>query len=233
MITGFHDWRELAGNVWRCRDNPSCRLILGPPSETPPILRDGPLVRALKDTVDTAAAEFCFITLPVTWGTASGLDLTAFDIVIHIGLGVYDSHDTLLLEHGAYNFRGTGADALRTAGANEPIEPGAPKHLKLSEAMLKRYADLRREPSKLAQSSAEFSVVEAPSRKENAYICNETHWRALRAVEASMSADGRPAAAYFIHVPYANPDRVAGYEELAHAVAALVNRIVRIEAKAQ
>ena len=47
LITGFHDWRELEGNVWRCRDNPSCSLIYGAACPTPPIERRGPLVTAL------------------------------------------------------------------------------------------------------------------------------------------------------------------------------------------
>ncbi|MEM6995755.1 MAG: hypothetical protein AAF721_34920, partial [Myxococcota bacterium] len=33
LVTGFNDWKELGDppNVWRCRDNPSCRLLLGGP----------------------------------------------------------------------------------------------------------------------------------------------------------------------------------------------------------
>ena len=39
LVTGFHDWRELEGNYWRCRDNPSCRLIYGNPCNWPPVRR--------------------------------------------------------------------------------------------------------------------------------------------------------------------------------------------------
>ena len=234
LITGFHDWRDVAENLWRCRDNPSCRLLLGPPSETPPIRREGALVQALKQA--NIRADFTFQTLPVTWGTANGLDLAGYDIVIHLGLGVYDSHNTILLEHGAFNLRGEGRDALNRAGTGEAIESGAQKHMKLESGMLKRLADLRRQPSTLTPASggaAPFVVVEAPSRKENAYICNETHWRALRAVEASVQgADARPQAAYFVHIPYANPKRERAYEELAAAVAALIGRVVALEVEA-
>ena len=62
------------------------------------------------------------------------------------------------------------------------------------------------------------------------YICNETHYRALRAVEAGRAADAaRPRAAYFIHVPYANPKRESGLDELGEAVAALILRLVAVE----
>ena len=170
LITAFHDWRDVQGNVWRCRDNPSCRLLLGEAVSTPPLKRNGPLVQALTRT--DISADFTFQTLPVTWGTANGLDLHSYDIVIHLGLGVYDNFRTILLENGAYNFRNNGSDALNHQGADEVIESGAQKHLKLDSAMLKRYADLRRMPSTLTTDPT-FEVVEAPSRRENTYICNE------------------------------------------------------------
>ena len=100
LVTGFHDWRDLESNLWRCarsacarcahgvrtvcarcarcarrarsrrgtrrarprapcrtphapctyrcRDNPSCRVLYGAPSASPPIEKAGPLVRALR-----------------------------------------------------------------------------------------------------------------------------------------------------------------------------------------
>ena len=227
LVTGFHDWRELEGNIWRCRDNPSCRLLLGAASEKPPVKRDGPLARALRES---NTADFSFQTLPTTWGTSSGIDLTSYDIVIHLGLGVYDNHTTILLENSAYNMRNATADALRVAGSGGPIEEGERRIMKLESGQLTRYADLRREPSKLGNATdggKAFTVMEAPARKENSYICNETHWRSLRAV--STATDAKPVAAYFIHVPYADPNREKGYEELAAAVATLVQRIVELE----
>ena len=74
--------------------------------------------------------------------------------------------------------------------------------------------------------SRDESVEDAPSRKENTYICNETHWRALRAVQ--LGGD-RPRAAYFIHVPYPHPERAAGLDELAKAVATLIARVIALE----
>ena len=57
LITGFHDWRELEGNVWRCRDNPACQLLIGPEAtQTPPLVRSGALVTALAATVTNCVA---------------------------------------------------------------------------------------------------------------------------------------------------------------------------------
>jgi len=123
LITGFHDWRELEGNVWRCRDNPSCRLIYGAACPTPPIERRGPLVAAL--AAQGLDASFDFVTMPTLWSTAAGLDLLAYDVVVHMGLGVYDSHTTLLLECGAYNERrGTDASGeFRTCVTHRKMGP--------------------------------------------------------------------------------------------------------------
>lgn len=79
--------RELEGNPWRCRDNPSCRLIYGEPCALPPVQRRGPLVRALARTDVSRHADFSFQSMPVFWHTAAGLDLTFFDVVVHMGLG--------------------------------------------------------------------------------------------------------------------------------------------------
>ena len=124
LVTGFHDWRELEANLWRCRDNPSCRLLYGPPSVSPPLEKAGPLVRALREA-HGHDADFCFQGLPVIWGTAAACDLLGFDLVVHMGLGVYDSTDTILLESGAYNER-RGKDALGHV-AGPALEAGAPQ----------------------------------------------------------------------------------------------------------
>eukprot|EP00965_Chrysotila_dentata_P040317 1337737-Pleurochrysis_carterae.AAC.6 len=138
LITGFHDWRHeedtldapneendekknttdventrsvqnVQRTLWRCKDNPSCRLLYGAACATPPIERSGPLVRALAD--EELEADFVFQSLPVIWNTSFGLDLLAFDVVVHMGLGVYDSDSTLMLESGAFNCR-RGTDVI-------------------------------------------------------------------------------------------------------------------------
>lgn len=111
LVTGFHDWRQLGDanpNLWRCRDNPSCRLILGFPSASPPLARDGCLPSTLRNLMP--GVSFSFVTLPTAWGTAQGIDFYQYDVVIHMGLGVYDCHDKILVEDGAWNGR-VGKDA--------------------------------------------------------------------------------------------------------------------------
>ena len=52
-------------------------------------------------------------------------------------------------------------------------------------------------------SAARVAALEkelAEARPENTYLCNETHHRALKAL------DGGPRAAYFVHLPYAAED---------------------------
>eukprot|EP00929_Paragymnodinium_shiwhaense_P028814 TRINITY_DN16630_c0_g1_i4.p1 TRINITY_DN16630_c0_g1~~TRINITY_DN16630_c0_g1_i4.p1 ORF type:complete len:285 (+),score=31.23 TRINITY_DN16630_c0_g1_i4:67-921(+) len=111
LVTGFHDWRDLGEtpNLWRCRDNPSCRLLLGGPCDAPPVRRDGELPKLLRKELPNV--DFSFQTLTTTWETSRSLDLHTFDAVVHLGLGVYDCRDKILVEDGAYNKR-DGKDAL-------------------------------------------------------------------------------------------------------------------------
>jgi hypothetical protein len=117
LVTGFNDWRNLGdAGVWRCKENPSCRLLLGGASHKKPCSKrgDGKLVNFLR----AKAAKhiyFDFVTMPTVWGTAVGSNLgfnrSDYDVVIHIGLGVYDCHDKILLERGAINKRCNSPDA--------------------------------------------------------------------------------------------------------------------------
>lgn len=219
LVTGFHDWEELGEppNVWRCRDNPSCRLLVGEPSTERPTRFDGPLVQALR----TSAPDYSwrFSTLPVTWGAYESLDTSQVDVVVNLGLGVYDSVDRLFLEDGAYNLR-EGADA---AGA----EPDS--------AAFAEHGDTVAEPGSTAGRLAAFdgrafgnyTVVVKPARPENSYLCNETHLRALSDVRASALDDTLPLrAAYFVHIPYADGD---DYAALAAGVSGLVQELVAIQ----
>ena len=278
LITGFHDWRELENNVWRCRDNPACRLLLGPPSDSPPLVRKGPLVRALQHAFADGSVEFTFQTLPVTWNTAAGLDLMLFDVVVHLGLGVYDCHDTILLEQDAYNLRCDRPDALANLGGGKPIVAPyelAPNsttyecapmqqrfptrgtctcacaclvlvgyasshsgpHQRLAQCMHDlicihgthrshpltcicivwyRYASLASGPALLTGgvgtggivtgrvgtdggNHAAFKLERADARHSNTYICNETHFRALKAVE--RAAADRESDGMYMYMP--------------------------------
>ena len=215
LITGFHDWRELENNIWRCRDNPSCRLLFGPPSASPPVERAGPLVRALK----SLEADFSFHSLPVIWGTAGACDPLTFDLVVHMGLGVYDTTDKILLECGAYNER-RGNDALGKP-AGHTMDAGAPQVL-MDETMRANVTAL--DGSRLPGG---HTVEMAMARPANTYICNETNWRALKAVaHAKANPDCRLKHAYFVHLPYATSTDET-HEQLAASVAALIRGMLQ------
>jgi pyrrolidone-carboxylate peptidase len=161
------------------------------------------------------------VTLPTTWGTAGGLDLLAYDMVIHIGLGVYDGHHQLMLESGAYNER-RGVDAAAQTPQGHTIEAGGRQELHV-ESMQPKYTKLASAPLPPAW---EIKVEQA--RPANAFLCNETHYRALRALTVDEEREGqrRLRAAYFLHIPYAKGN---DYSELACAVASLIGSMVRLE----
>ena len=78
LVTGFNDWRGLNAapgsppNLWRCRDNPSCRLLVGAPCDLPPLHRDGPLPRLLRATESgTVDVEWTFQTCALDPAPAS------------------------------------------------------------------------------------------------------------------------------------------------------------------
>lgn len=209
LVTGFNDWRELGEppNVWRCRDNPSCRLLLGDAHEQPPALFQGPLVDRL-----LAAApeiEWRFTTMPVSWGAFAEVP-TDVDVIINIGLGVYDRFDALQLEAGAYNLR-RGADATGVEQSG-PIGSGADRVLEppSSSPISARLASLA------GQTFAGYTVLVATAREDNSYLCNETHYHALSTL---ARGEGRLREVYFLHIPYAED---GDYQALADGVSGLV-----------
>ena len=214
LVTGFHDWRELDGNVWRCRDNPSCRLLLGAPCPLPPVKRAGPLVAAL------AGANFhvTFHTLPVIWGAASAIDYSDYDVIVHCGLGVYDNRETILLECGAWNER-KGTDAVGRQLAGQSLEAGAPQRINTPRMLANTTAVVASAIGHTLAGGHHLRLAEA--RPENTYLCNETHHRALKAL------DGGPRAAYFVHLPYAAEDDPE-HRRLAASVGELLRRLVEV-----
>jgi hypothetical protein len=212
LVTGFHDWKDLDSNIWRCRDNPSCRLIYGASCPTPPVERRGPLVSALAAL--RLDATFDFVTLPTLWHTAAGLDLCAYDVVVHMGLGVYDAHDKLLLELGAYNER-RGNDALG-ATAGHTIDAGGAQVLDPPPTLARRIAELD------GRTLGGFRIDVARARPENSFICNETHHRALR---AQALGAGAPRSVYFVHLPFPAKGDEA-HTELGAGAAALIGALV-------
>ena len=62
-------------------------------------------------------------------------------------------------------------------------------------------------------------VVDA--RPKNSYICNETNWDAIRALNSTKDTGVKnPQAVYFLHIPY--PEIKGQYKELAAAVGHVV-----------
>lgn len=177
---------------------------------SPPVARNGSLPQLLR--TKRPGIQWNFQTLPVAWFTASGLDLMGYDVVVHLGLGVYHCHDKLILENGAFNGR-RGQDCYKLEGGHT-IEAGAAQalqHARMSTNVT-RFQD---------RKVGDFRVEVAPARMRNTYICNETHWRGLKALEAAErqqetwqrevgqtgDAEG-PAACparlrgvYFLHIP--------------------------------
>jgi len=213
LVTGFHDWKDLGDppNIWKCRDNPSCRLIFGKPCNFPPSTRPGVLPAMLK-RMCPEQYSFDFHSIPVVWGASSSLDLSGYDVAIHIGLGVYDTPTTLILEDGAYNQR-RGKDAIGASpkGGGTVIDSEGPSILsneRVSESLRSFHGtktggcDIRR--------YRKFNVKVLSARASNAYLCNETNWRALSTLQqldskSSQSPESsRLKAAYFIHIPYAS-----------------------------
>ena len=218
LVTGFNDWKELGEppNVWRCRDNPSCRLLVGAPRQEPPTGFEGPLVGALQHATDTDAIAWSFSTLPVTWGATS--EHTAYgdyDVVVHLGLGVYDRHDEVFVEAGAYNLR-QGTDAAGRA-VDGPIVEGAATVFEAPESVAAAVE---------AVDGRRFGTIRAramQARASNAYLCNETHTLALQALEHSQASGGSLEAAYFVHIPQPEGE---DWAPLAEGVAGVVLALV-------
>jgi len=211
LVTGFNDWRELGEppNLWRCRDNPSCRLLLGDVHEARPDEYGGPLVARLQAAA--AEVDWRFATMPVTWGAFADVP-TDVDVIVNIGLGVYDRFDALQLEAGAYNLR-RGADA---AGVEQPGPIGgeADPVLEAPIPIVGRLASLA------GRTVAGYTVVVADAREDNSYLCNETHYHALSAL---ARGDGRLREVYFLHIPHAEDGDYAG---LADGVSGVILRLL-------
>ena len=211
LLTGFNDWKDLGDPpaIWRCRDNPSCRLLIGAEQGAEPSSFEGPLVTRLRERAPQV--EWRFATMPVTWEVFAAVPEDV-DVIINMGLGVYDRFDALQLEAGAYNLR-RGPDAAARA-LDEAIDAGGPTVLEApaDSEISRRIAALE------GQTLAGYEVTVAAAREANSYLCNETHFRALSALHGA-SEDARLREVYFLHIPYA---REGDYESLADGVSKVV-----------
>jgi hypothetical protein len=217
-VTGFNDWKGLGepANVWRCRDNPSCRLVVGAALHERPETHQGPLVAQLRSA--SPHIDWSYATLPVTWEIAKSMvDYEDYDVVVHLGLGVYNDTETLFVEEGAFNFR-EGRDAagrsLQGPIANDIV--GDVLHPQAESVAKVRALDGAR--------FGAYRVEVKPARRQNAYLCNETHFWALRALRGGSNSPSRPRAAYFVHIPYATD---GDYETLAEGVSGVIGALVK------
>jgi hypothetical protein len=235
LVTGFNDWRNMTcfQDIWRSEENPSSRVIIGPACKIPPLEKNGPLVKYLTKGVFSSShfeINWSFVTIPTLWSTSRCLDLFFYDVVIHLGLGVYDSNKKILLEHGAYNGRLAAADASGNMPPNTIIDQKSGEVLDVSESrqeIIESFEDL--------DLPNGFKVNIARARKENTYICNETHFNSIKAVKQSdenlkMLSEGSSASSFrlrnsfFIHIPY--PEHEGNYDELAGAVGKLIQLLI-------
>eukprot|EP00467_Chlorarachnion_reptans_P002701 CAMPEP_0114534144 /NCGR_PEP_ID=MMETSP0109-20121206/27676_1 /TAXON_ID=29199 /ORGANISM="Chlorarachnion reptans, Strain CCCM449" /LENGTH=311 /DNA_ID=CAMNT_0001717523 /DNA_START=231 /DNA_END=1162 /DNA_ORIENTATION=+ len=203
LVTGFYDWKDLGQpkNILRSRDNPSSRLIVGNACEKTPTIKNGVLPKWLRETCPPDW-EFHYHLLPVVWGSSMGLDLTKYNVVFHLGLGVYDGEPKILLEDGAINLR-KGEDVISIKGEEIPFPLGDP----LGPRFL-RDAEMTSNVRSLDGHTIEgFRIKAMKARPENAYLCNETHYRALETLRTCRTmldeSMRKLRGVYFIHIPYA------------------------------
>lgn len=190
LVTGFCDWRDLGDppTIWRCRDNPSGRLLTGAATEGPTPPLQGPLAEKLRRAEDL---DVDLALLPVTWGAFATLPPIAdYDAVFHIGLGGEQAADQILVETGATNRRER-QDALGEAPPTALIEPGGPVTRPIlpdMDAAVRALAGRR---------LGDYQLLAAEPRPSNVFLCNETLFLALAAAAAAR----RPVRVTFVHIP--------------------------------
>ncbi len=216
LVTGFNDWENLGSppNVWKCSENPTCRLMLGGETLARPSSFTGYLPALLRPRTEFA---WTFLTLPTTWGAFETIqNYDTYEVAIHLGLGVYGGvHNVIKIEHGAINLR-VGSDASGTAPSSGTVAAGSARPLDAADPIS---VNIRRIEN---QTFAGFTIEREVPRRENSFICNETNYLALEAVRRSRAAQRTLREAYFLHLPYADPSVSTGYQNLARGAAATI-----------
>ncbi len=227
-VSGFLDWpaSELAAqgfDKWRCKENPSGRLLIGGwwPGKTKPAVGRGLLARklsAIKKTAGGRPIKWKFDVLPVVWGAAREIKASDYDVVINIGLGGQKNGMLILLEQGAFNRRGGQADADGKVAGRQ----GGPA-VKIDKKVGKKLTPAK-PVSDLAKAGAgtvgAYTLEVKKARKTNNYVCNETHFLMLKQVRKTR----RLRRAFFIHI--AKPARVKDYQGLAGVLAKTISKLV-------
>ena len=198
LITGFYDWRGLGHppEIYRCKENPSCRVLTGVGVGERGY--KGGLAKKLTQWSDNHPnVKVNFRVLPVTWKHLGLVKRDRYQIIIHLGLGVYDSFHNILIEEGAYNLhRGKDAMGHRLNQVIRPHQPtvlNAPIHIRRGiERALK------------AKLPPPFSLTKVKAREKNTYLCNATHYEALEFINKAMSTP--LPETYFVHIPHREGD---------------------------
>lgn len=222
LVTGFNDWRNLGNppNLWKCDENPSCRLLVGNATTSQPSSYGGPLVTQLNSN---ANIDWEYRTLPTTWGAAQAIPYQNYDAVINMGLGVYDTSDAIQIEQNAYNQR-SGTDAAGTTRSAAPIDSGnASTTLSPSSSS---GVNSRITAMDQQQLSAQYQARVAQARANNDFICNETHYHAITELNSSLSSNppGRLKLVYFIHLP--QPRTPSSFGDLASGTADVIRGLL-------
>jgi hypothetical protein len=300
LITGFCDWKGLQGDLWRVRDNPSGRLLVGAARAAASadcvgsVVGGGEVVggvvggdvcgelprrlRALRDaTAPTRPVQWTFRLKPVVWDYPNATpsptpfcgECLGYDYVVHLGLGVYDRTDEILVEHGATNLaRGTDVRGVRRGGAGGDDRAAAAAAAAVaaggaaasgSKAALPgdvidaHFGHVLLPPAHNAFMAGALARVEcggggggggmalpggfvarlAEARDANSYLCNQTNWKALRALHLASAAPcpGRLKGAFFLHIPYA--EREDEFGPLAAALTSLIATLLSMAVDAE
>ena len=112
-----------------------------------------------------------------------------------------------------------GGRVAAARAAFQSLEAGAPQRINTPKMLANTTAVVASAIGHTLAGGHALRLAEA--RPENTYLCNETHHRALKAL------DGGPRAAYFVHLPYAAEDD-SEHRRLAASVAELLRRLVEV-----
>ncbi len=209
LVTGFFDWREVGSppDLSRLDHNPSGRLLRADPARA----RSGGGERggALRGLLDEAwqraqGVEATFEILPVVWDVATNISYDEYDVVVHLGLGVYDHEEVLWLERGAMHRReGLDARGLEPATTTFVSDHDVDERIQGPRWLDEGIASLE------GARCGGYQVVVRQARRDNIFLCNETHGRSLFRVRKEADSAGI-LAAYFIHLPYPRDDDEGG-----------------------